>query len=86
MRASPGFGSEHWGRAKPRTPLSGEQPLRGSHGAPGAVHGVTEAAFSGGRDAGSQQRLPTRPESKRVESDGVHIFIQFTEMDLQAAQ
>lgn len=52
----------------------------------GAVRGDTEAAFSGGRDAASQQRLPARPESKGVGFDGIHILILFTEVDLQAAQ
>ena len=52
----------------------------------GAVLGDTETAFSGGHDAASQQRRPTRPESKGVEFDGIHILILFTEMDLQAAQ
>lgn len=73
-------------REKFRTPFSGEQPPESLTRPRGAIRGDTEAAFSGGRDAASQQRLPARPESKGVGFDGIHILILFTEVDLQAAQ
>lgn len=85
----PGFASEHWGRERERSsghPSRESSPPESLTRPRGAVRGHTEAAFSGGRDAASQQRLPTQPESKGVGFDGVHILILFTEVDLQAAQ